>query len=184
MKAGWIILAILPIVAFSVQGEDDFFYIADESDQTLLHIAFDAEDDYKENLSDMIEIEDYDTGGLSLAEIDEKDPSLLPWAIDGLESEEISSFIERKTKEITEDFDDVFAYELPTRGYENVYEPTFEKISKERRNLFGKPRVVPAKERKQQSSTHTDQKKLKRPIAAEKGKKLVITAPEKKMRPN
>ena len=132
MDYRWIIMTIMPIVAFGAKKTDDLFYIEDASKQPLLHIAFDAEDDFSSDESE-----------LSLLEIDEQDESLLPWEIDDLASDEISSFIEQRASDISEDYDDVFAFDLPSPKGE--VEPTLERISKEKRNLFAKPRIVASK---------------------------------------
>lgn len=125
-------MTLMPIVAFGAKKADDIFNIEDTSEQSLLHFAFDT-DDFTSSES-----------GLSLLEIDEQDESLLPWEIDDLASDEISSFIEQRATDIAEEFDDVFAFDLPSPKGET--EPSFEQISREKRNLFAKPRVVASKE--------------------------------------
>jgi len=128
----WIIMIIMPIVAFGAKKTDDLFNIEDSSKHSLLHIAFDEEDDFSSEESE-----------LSLLEIDEHDESLLPWEIDDLAGDDISSFIEQRATDISEEYDDVFAFDLPSPKGEA--QPTFEQISKEKRSLFAKPRVVASK---------------------------------------
>lgn len=172
MKNHWIFFSILPIAAFAGGSDGDLFYIADEKDQALLHISFDAEDDFDESLSDTIgslDLQDYDTSSLSLLEMDENDRSLLPWAPEGL-SENFSVYVERRAKEIEEDFDNVFAYELPAMGQKKEYEPTHEKVPRER-SLFGKPRVVPSRERQNSYPSHKADKKSKQSLAEKKNSK-------------
>ncbi|MDN3506302.1 MAG: hypothetical protein P0S96_03635 [Simkaniaceae bacterium] len=127
MDCRWIIMTLMPIVAFGAKKADDIFNIEDFSDQSLLHIAFDT-DDFTSSESE-----------LSLLEIDEQDESLLPWEIDDLTSDEISSFVELRATDIAEEFDDVFAFDLPSPKGET--EPTIEKISREKKSLFAKGRA-------------------------------------------
>ncbi|NGX60183.1 MAG: hypothetical protein KR126chlam3_01352 [Chlamydiae bacterium] len=181
MKIIWILIALLPIAAVGAECDEDLFYVAGESDQIVSHIGFDAEEDYEKNLSEAmgsIEIEyEYDSG-LSLLEIDERDESLLPWAIEGFAGEDISSYVDRKAKEVTEEFEDVFAFEIPSRGTDNVFEPTFERVPEEKRSLFGRPRVVPSKEDKQQETASqqddAEREKNTSPKTAPPKKQLII----------
>lgn len=190
MKIIWILIALLPIAAVGAECDEDLFYVADESDQIVSHIGFDAEEDYEKNLSEAmgsIEIEDEYDSGLSLLEIDERDESLLPWAIEGFAGEDISSYVDRKAKEVTEEFEDVFAFEIPSRGTDNVFEPTFERVPEERRSLFGKPRVVPSKEDKQQETASqqdgAEREKNTSPKTAPSKKQLIIKGPDHNKNP-
>ncbi len=136
MKMKWMLLAILPVVT-SLYGEGDFFYVAEESEDALFQMGLEAQED-------LLSADDYNTEGLSLMEMDERDESLVPWALDTLASEEISSYIEERALRLSEEFDDVYAYGLPEDR--NAYEPTLEKVPEMEKKLFSRPRVVPLKE--------------------------------------
>lgn len=180
MKKYWILTALLPICVFAKESQDDFLYIADD-DLTLLHIDFDAEEDYNEQLSDSadaLQSKTYQDPSLSLLEIDENHSSLLPWSDEKL-GEEATSYVERRANQIAEEYDDVFANEpfSSRRGAE--YQPTYERVPKEQRQFFVKPKVVPSKE--DEYSEQPNKRKSKRPPIAkkgEKGKQLVIKGPD------
>ena len=161
----WMLVAMLPIAAFCAQADEDYLYIGGASNESLLHFAFDAEDDCL-----CTEYEDFDSQSLSLFEMDERDASLIPWSSDRLASEDFTSFIEQRAHEINEEFDDAFAYEL----YDNRdLEPTFENVSKEKHHLFGRPKVVQSKpdaEEKRKSETKSQIMTNREP--SEKKKKL------------
>ncbi len=120
-------------------ADEDFFYIGDHSNEALLHLAFDSEDDCL-----CVEHEDFDNQGLSLLEMDERDESLIPWSEERLATEDFTSIIERRAHEMSEEFDDVFAYEVPLNEHTHL-EPSFESVSKEPHHFFGRPKVVQSK---------------------------------------
>lgn len=130
------LIAILPVIT-SLYGESDFFYVAEESEDALFQLGLEAQED-------LMEVDDYNTEGLSLIEMDEQDESLIPWALDTLASEDVSSYIEERALELTEEFDDVYAYGLPQER--SAFEPTFEKVPEMEKKLFSRPRIVPLKE--------------------------------------
>jgi len=136
MKIKWVLVAIMPVVA-SLYGGDDFFYVAEESEDALFQLGLEAQED-------LMEVDDYNTEGLSLMEMDEQDESLVPWALDTLASEDVSSYIEGRALELSEEFDDVYAYGLPADR--SAFEPTYEKVPEMEKKLFSRPRIVPLKE--------------------------------------
>jgi hypothetical protein len=119
-------MALLPVLAFGAKKTDDLLFIADSS-KPLLHIAFD-DDEFSEAESE-----------LSLLEIDEQDASLLPWDLDELDSEELSSVMQSRAAEIADEYEDVFAFDLPSPTSE--LEPSYEKVKKKPQS-YAKPRVV------------------------------------------
>lgn len=123
MRKGWI-LALLPLALEAENGLFDVAPIAEESPHFVQEEA---------DFEDMNQ-------GLTLLEMDERDPLLLPWDPDELIAGEYREALKKKSVEKSEEVEDVFTYELSGQ-----IEPTYEKISEEKKRLFQPPKVVHTK---------------------------------------
>lgn len=119
MRTAWI-LAILPVLAYA-RGEC-LICPEDDRDEVLHHIERDAE-----TIEEAAE-------GLSLLEMDERDPSLLPWVTEELVIENFEDLFDRKTAQADEEVEDVFSYDLPCYGKNRS--PSYEKIPATKRRLL------------------------------------------------
>lgn len=136
-----LILAALPIVAYCQSARSDLFTFSEKEDEYLHHIEVEMEPE-----------ETFDqTQSLSLLEIDEGDESLIPWSAEDLACDDFDIRLERRAAEIYEEFEDVFAYEMPCYGEGIPCKPTYEKVTEERKRLFHRPKVIESTPQKKEA---------------------------------
>ena len=136
MKPFWI---LLPLVLLSIKGSADnhLFYASEQDCDWTTHM----------------DLEHESGESLSLLEIDEHDPSLIPWSSDELSLDSPPLCPEEESEE----FDEPLSYAMPGRSGKTHYEPTHESIPAGKRQFFNRPRVIQAKEKK---SVADEDKKL------------------------
>lgn len=141
MKIASLILT-LPVLAFGQYSSGkDILTFSDQREEALRHIEQESPFD-----------DGFDTtDSLSLLEIDEEDESLIPWVSGDLATEEFTDIFDRKSDPVHEEFEDVFAYEMPGYGEGVHCMPTYEKVTEERRRLFNRPKVVESNPESQSS---------------------------------
>lgn len=135
MKALKLIAAAFPILMFASVAERDLFPV---DDKKLMHIAFDQEEDFIGSLTESLgslELGERETSELGFLEIDENSEELLPWSAEKL-SEDLSSYIEKKAKQVMEEYDDVFSYEITYPGRPVQATPTLERVPEKKNSLF------------------------------------------------
>ena len=133
MKSCSVFFIFFLLRTLGVCAGEEVFHIAGKNGLSFMDIALDFEGDFDESM----DLSEYDTLGLSLFEMDERDSALLPWAAEGL-GEDLTGYIEKRAKEIVEEWDDVFVYDIPLQGQKTVLKPTLERIPQEKRSLFEK----------------------------------------------
>jgi len=156
MKKSWIVCSLFPLTAFCQNVEEPLFDFGQTEEASLFHILY--EDEGQEAM-EVINTEEFDREDLGIFEKQEEEKkSSSPWAADERIVEEFIPFLERD-EEIGEEFDDAFAYEIPSQEGKGQYRPTFEKVPQEKRHLlFGRPRVVQVKPKEEQSAKQVVEK--------------------------
>lgn len=126
-------ILIFPALVFGQQlSKDDIITFKNKKEDILNEIE--KESGFNKNLDKK--------NDLSLIEIDENEESFLNWSESDLSSEELSHIYENRTDQIHEEFEDVFAYEVPGYRDDECSVPTFEKVPEVKGYLIGRPKVV------------------------------------------
>lgn len=140
MKSCSVLFILFLLRTLEIYAGEEVFHMAGKNESFFMDIAFDFEGDFDASM----DLREYDSLGLSLFEMDERDSDLLPWAAEGLE-EDLTGYIEKRAKEIVEEWDDVFVYDIPLQGQKTLLKPTLERIPQKKKSLFEKARPFPSK---------------------------------------
>jgi hypothetical protein len=139
-KIYWALIALFPIAAHCSWTGEDLITINEHGCDALLHFAYEDEE----------EVDFLDTPELAFLEMEESSEALLPWASEKFAERGISILDEEIGGAFEEFEDEVFSY--TTQGYEAQGNcmPTLEKVPDGRKQLFGRPKVVPSSRPKEE----------------------------------